>query len=118
VGEAALDADAVVRALQGAFARGSGRREVLQLAASRIHAAGPPYTGVYLYMVHGDELVLEAFDGRATDHTRIPVGRGICGRAVAEGRDLNVPDVTNADGYLACSVETKSELVVLVRRHD
>jgi GAF domain-containing protein len=69
-------------------------------------------------MVHGDELVLEAFDGRATDHTRIPVGRGICGRAVAEGRDLNVPDVTNADGYLACSVETKSELVVLVRRHD
>ena len=118
MGSPVLDADGVVRALQGAFARDAGRRELLQLAASRIRAAGSPYTGVYLYMLRGDELVLEAFDGRATDHARIPVGTGICGRAVAEGRDLNVPDVTDADGYLACSVETRSELVVLIRRHD
>jgi GAF domain-containing protein len=62
-------------------------------------------------------LVLEAFDGAHGPH-RIPVGRGICGRAVAEGRDLNVPDVSQADGYLACSIETRSELVVLIRRHD
>lgn len=116
--EAMLDADAVVRALQGAFARDAGRRQLLDLAASRIRAAGGPYTGVYLYMLHGDTLVLEAFAGRPTDHTRIPVGTGICGRAVAERRDLNVPDVSHADGYLACSVETRSELVVLIRRHD
>jgi len=62
--------------------------------------------------------VLEAFDGRPTEHTRIPVGRGICGQAVAERRDLNVPDVTQAEGYLACSIETRAELVVLIRRHD
>lgn len=113
-----LDADAVVRTLQGAFSRDIGRRELLQLAASRIRAAGRPYTGVYLYMVHGTDLVLEAFDGRPTDHTRIPIGTGICGRAVAERRDINVPDVLQADDYLACSVETRSELVVLIRRHD
>jgi GAF domain-containing protein len=113
-----LDADAVVRALQGAFARDAGRQELLDLAAARIHAAGAPYTGVYLYMLHGDELVLEAFQGRASEHTRIPVGAGICGRAVAERRDINVPDVSQADGYLACSLETRSELVVLIRRHD
>ena len=113
-----LDADAVVRALQGAFAREAGRQELLDLAASRLRAAGEPYTGVYLYMVHGTDLVLEAFDGRATDHTRIPVGAGICGRAVAERRDINVPDVSRADGYLACNLETRSELVVLIRRHD
>jgi GAF domain-containing protein len=113
-----LDADGVVRALQGAFARDAGRQELLHLAASRIRAAGEPYTGVYLYMLHGSELVLEAFAGRPTDHTRIPVGSGLCGRAVAERRDLNVPDVSQADGYLACSVETRSELVVLIRRHD
>jgi GAF domain-containing protein len=46
------------------------------------------------------------------------VGHGICGRAVAEGRDLNVPDVSRAEDYLACSIETRSELVVLIRRHD
>lgn len=113
-----LDADAAVRALQGAYARGVGRRALLQLAASRIRAAGGPYTGVYLYMLRDDTLVLEAFDGRPTHHTRIPVGSGICGRAVAERRDINVPDVSRAEGYLACSVETRSELVVLIRRHD
>jgi GAF domain-containing protein len=118
VADPVLDADAIVRALQGAFAREVGRQALLQLAATRIRAAGPPYTGVYLYMLHGNDLVLEAFDGRPTDHTRIPVGRGICGQAVAERRDLNVPDVTAAEGYLACSVETRSELVVLIRRHD
>jgi L-methionine (R)-S-oxide reductase len=113
-----LDADAVVRALHAAFTHDVGRTPLLQLAATRIRAAGPPYTGVYLYMVRGDELVVEAFDGRPTEHTNIPVGAGICGRAVAEQRDLNVPDVHQADGYLACSIETKSELVVLIRRHD
>jgi GAF domain-containing protein len=77
---------------------------------------GSPYTGVYMYMVHGDVLELEAVDGRPTDHTRIPIGTGICGRAVKEARDINVPDVSQAAGYLACSIETRSELVVLIRR--
>lgn len=116
--EPVLDGDAIVRVLQGAFAHDADRQELLQLAATRMRAAGGPYTGVYLYMLHGDDLLLEAFDGRPTDHTRIPVGTGICGRAVAERRDLNVPDVSAAEGYLACSIETRAELVVLIRRHD
>lgn len=118
MGKAVLDADAVVRALQGAFSREVGRQGLLELVATRLNAAGSPYTGVYLYMLHGEMLVLEAFAGRPTDHTEIAVGRGICGQAVAERRDINVPDVSQADGYLACSVETRSELVVLIRRHD
>jgi L-methionine (R)-S-oxide reductase len=116
--EPVLKSDTVIRALQGAYTRGARGAELLRAAAGRIRAAGPPYTGVYLYMLHGDELVLEAFDGRATEHTRIPAGRGLCGQAVAEGRDLNVADVTAAPGYLACSLDTRSELVVLIRRHD
>lgn len=116
--EAVLPAAAIVRALHGAFCRGASRRELLQLVATRLRAAGAPYTGAYLYMLHGDELVLEAFAGRPTELSRIAVGTGMCGRAVAEQRDLNVPDVSAADGYLACSVETRSELVVLIRRHD
>ena len=108
-----------MRALQAAFYRGATRADLLQFAASRIRQAGSPYTGVYLYMMHdGATLELEAFDGRTTEHTRIPVGKGICGRAVAEARDLNVPDVTAAPGYLACSLETRSELVVLIRRNE
>ena len=88
------------------------------MAAEKIRAAGAPYTSVYLYMLHGDELVLEAFSGRETDHTRIPVGVGVCGTAVATREDQNVPDVRAAEHYLACNAWTRSELVVLIRRRD
>ena len=115
--EAVLDPDSIVRALQGAYAHDASRTDLLQLAATRIHDAGGPYSGVYLYMLQDGKLVLEAHAGRPTDLTEIPVGTGICGQAVAERRDINVPDVSQADGYLACSVETKSELVVLIRRN-
>jgi L-methionine (R)-S-oxide reductase len=111
-----LDSDRVVAALRGAFARDEGRQGLLRLAAERIRAAGPPYTSVYLYMLHGNDLVLEAYAGRETEHTRIPVGQGVCGTAVASGEDQNVPDVLAVENYLACNVWTRSELVVLIRR--
>jgi L-methionine (R)-S-oxide reductase len=113
---AVLDADRVVAALRGAFAREETRETLLGVAAEKIRAAGPPYTSVYLYMLHGNELVLEAFSGRQTDHTRIPVGVGVCGTAVASKQDQNVPDVRAVDNYLACNAWTRSELVVLIRR--
>jgi L-methionine (R)-S-oxide reductase len=113
---ATLNADKIVRAMLGAYARGARRQELLQLVATRMREAGSPYTGVYLYMLNGHALELEAFDGRPTEHTTIPVGKGLCGRAVAEARDINAADVSAEDGYLACSIETRSELVVLIRR--
>jgi L-methionine (R)-S-oxide reductase len=113
---AVLSADKVIASLRGAFARDVGRTELLATAAERIRAAGPPYTSVYLYMLHGDELVLEAFAGRDTEHTRIPVGKGVCGTAVVTGQDQNVPDVRAVEHYVACNTWTRSELVVLIRR--
>ncbi len=113
---AALDADRVIAALRGAFARDAGRVQLLQLAAQKIRAAGSPYTSVYLYMLHGEELVLEAFAGRETKHTRIAVGHGVCGTAVSTGRDQNVPDVRAVSNYITCNSWTRSELVVLIRR--
>lgn len=106
----------VVAALRAAFAHEATRQELLQLAADKIQQAGPPYTSVYLYMLHGSDLVLEAHTGRETEHTRIPVGRGVCGTAVATGEDQNIGDVTALDNYLACNLDTRSELVVLIRR--
>lgn len=117
-GGGALKPQPIVRALRGAFARDASRQELLDLAACRIRAAGAPYTSVYLYMLDHGVLRLEAFDGRETEHTRIPVGTGICGQAVAERRDINTPDVSAAPGYLACNLDTRSELVVLIRRGD
>jgi GAF domain-containing protein len=111
-----LDADKVVAALRGAFARDVGREALLTLAAERIRTTGPPYTSVYMYMLHGDDLVLEAHAGRETEHTRIAVGQGVCGMAVATGEDQNVPDVRAIANYIACNTWTRSELVVLIRR--
>ena len=111
-------ATTVVRALRAAHLHDEGRKALLDMACERIRAWGPPYTSVYAYMLHGNELVLEAFAGRETEHTRIPVGKGVCGTAVAEKRDQNVSDVTAVGNYLACNVFTKSELVVLIRRGD
>ncbi len=113
---AVLDSDKVIASLRGAFARDVGRAELLRTAAEKIRAAGSPYTSVYLYMLHGSELVLEAHAGRETDHTRIAVGRGVCGTAVATGEDQNVPDVRAISNYIACNAWTRSELVVLIRR--
>ena len=113
-----LNARPIVAALRGAFVQEVGRTELLQQAADRIQAAGPPYTSVYLYMLDGDMLRLEAFAGRPTEHTAIPVGKGVCGAAVATGVDQNVGDVTGRDDYIACNLDTRSELVVLIRRGD
>lgn len=108
----------VVRALRAAHLHDVGRQALLQMACDRIRGWGAPFTSVYAYMLHGDELRLEAFAGRETDHTRIPVGKGVCGTAVATKQDQNVPDVAAVGNYLACNTFTKSELVVLIRRGD
>jgi L-methionine (R)-S-oxide reductase len=75
----------------------------------------PHYHWVGLYLLDGNELRLGPFVGAPTEHTRIPVGRGVCGAAVAQGTNINVPDVTALDNYLSCSPKVQSELVVLIR---
>jgi putative methionine-R-sulfoxide reductase with GAF domain len=112
------DATAVVRALRAAQAHDASRLELLRLACERIRGWGGPYTSVYAYMLHGSELRLEAHAGRDTDHTRIAIGQGVCGTAIARREDQNVPDVAAIGNYLACNIHTRSELVVLIRRGD
>ena len=111
-----LDADRVITRLRAAFNHGQTRPQLLTLAADLIREAGPPYTSVYLYMLAGDQLVLEAHSGRDTEHVRIAVGQGVCGTAVATGQDQNVADVRAAENYIACNLFTRAELVVLIRR--
>jgi L-methionine (R)-S-oxide reductase len=113
---AILDAERVVTRLRAAFNHGADREKLLGMAAKLVREAGEPYTSVYLYMLIDDTLVLEAFSGRETDHKEIPVGKGVCGTAVATGVDQNVGDVQGRENYIACNLFTKSELVVLIRR--
>ncbi|HSM59576.1 MAG TPA: GAF domain-containing protein [Longimicrobiales bacterium] len=76
------------------------------------------WVGVYLVNGEGTELWLHNYMGTPTEHAKIPVGTGVCGRAVAEGVNLNVPDVSKEENYLACSPDVRSEMVVLIRAGD
>lgn len=84
-------------------------------AVRYIASLSSKFNWVGIYILKGSALELGPFLGEDTPHTRIPIGRGICGTAVAENRDINVPDVAASDNYLACSLKTRSELVVLIR---
>lgn len=70
------------------------------------------YDWVGIYLVEGDKLVLNTYLGRPTEHNVIDIGDGICGAAVIEERTVIVPDVRKDPRYIACSLETKSEIVV------
>src|SRR3989449_2942821 len=108
----------IVRALRAAHLHDASRAELLQLACDRLRGWGAPFTSVYAYMLHDSELVLEAFSGRETEHTRIPVGRGVCGTAVVTGEDQNVPDVAVIGDYLPWDLEAKAQLEGLSRRGE
>lgn len=111
-----LEGSRVVDRLEESRRDGASRDEVLRSAVREIEGAEDHFDWVGIYLLEDDEtLVLHNYIGRPTDHDRIPVGEGVCGEAVAEGRDINVPDVEERENYLACSVETRSELVVLIR---
>jgi GAF domain-containing protein len=71
------------------------------------------YSWVGIYIVEGDDLILGLWKGKhATEHTKIPIGKGICGSAAASGKIEVIPDVKADNRYLACFVSTKSEIVV------
>lgn len=83
-----------------------------------LHDNFPHYTGVYLYMLEGEMLLLGPYHGKATEHMRIPIGAGVCGRAARVKETVTVNDVTADAEYIACSLETRSEIVVPIMRGD
>ena len=96
-------------------------RDLMEQLVKLLHERMLKYNWVGFYML--DDLVeppvlqLGAFQGAMTPHTRIEFNQGICGAAASTGRTVVVDDVTTDPRYLACSIETKSEIVapVLVR---
>src|SRR6476646_1726657 len=88
------------------------RTRAMERAVAILKREMPSYTWVGIYLLEGDELVLGPFLGKPSPHTRIPLARGICGAAAAEKETIIVDDVNADPRYLACSLETKSEIVV------
>lgn len=100
-------------------ADGGDLEEILEVTMRRLSEANPLFhwTGIY-ELFPDDVLRLGPFVGAPTDHVFISVGSGVCGQAVADRRNMNIPDVRQESNYLACSTQTRSELVVLIRLDD
>ena len=88
--------------------------EVLSGVLRLVHDAHPSWDWSGIYLLKGGVLVLGPSTAPA-DHDRIEVGEGVCGTAVSEDKNQVVEDVREVENYLACSVHTRSELVVLIR---
>jgi GAF domain-containing protein len=110
--------DQAREAVRAALDREPDATGAMQAVVSTLAQTITDYTWVGIYLIDGDELVLGPFVGKPSPHTRIPLGRGICGAAATEKATIIVDDVNADPRYLACSIETRSEIVVPIMRGD
>jgi L-methionine (R)-S-oxide reductase len=113
-----MDRQQLLIAIQSAIAAAPNANSAMRQAVQLLKDALPQYTWVGIYLLDGDELVLGPFRGKPSPHTRIPLGRGICGAAATEKATIVVDDVNADSRYLACSLETRSEIVVPIMNGD
>jgi L-methionine (R)-S-oxide reductase len=104
--------DAVLDRARDAIAAHTDPTAAMEQCVRVLKDGVPHYNWVGIYLLEGNELVLGPYLGKPSPHTHIPLGRGICGAAAAEKTTIIVDDVNADPRYLACSVETRSEIVV------
>ena len=99
--------------VRAAIAEAAGPDAAAQRVVATLHDRFPHYDWIGVYWVEDSDLVLGPWVGHeATEHTRIPIGTGVCGAAAESGRTEIVPDVNADPRYLSCFASTKSEIVV------
>ena len=115
-----LEPNDVLKELQDLRDDGFLSDTLLRRVVKNTAASDDRFDWVGVYLVNPEENVvwLHNYVGRPTTHSKIPIGEGICGTAVANGEDVNVPDVSAVEHYIECDRRTKSEMVVLIRGDD
>lgn len=111
----------ILRKIRRLAATATDLTELQEFCVSEIAGQLSHYNWVGFYVLDATDpgvLTLGPFRGAPTEHVRIPVARGICGAAVAQGQTIVVDDVASDPRYLACSFETRSEIVVPISAGD
>ncbi len=114
----ATDCAVIQARIEQAVSSARDAATALREAVAELKRSMPDYTWVGIYLVQDGELVLGPFLGKPSPHARIPIGRGICGAAAAAKQTIVVDDVNADQRYLACSLDTRSEIVVPIMRGD
>jgi len=87
-------------------------KEILHEAASLIDQFSEGFNWTGFYMLRDGVLEVGPYIGPVTEHVRIELNRGICGAAASQKKSVIVDDVKNDSRFLACSLSTRSEIVV------
>ncbi len=97
----------------------SKNSNLLQKVVNYLYENFERYSWVGIYIVKGNDLILGPWRGdHATEHTKITIGKGICGSAAQSGKTELIPDVNKDNRYLACFVSTNSEIVVPIKSNN
>jgi L-methionine (R)-S-oxide reductase len=92
---------------------------ILQDVVDVLYESFEKYSWVGIYLVEGDLLVLGAWNGKqATEHIKIPIGKGVCGSAAQNGKTEVVEEVSKDTRYLSCFLSTRSEIVVPIKKKN
>jgi GAF domain-containing protein len=114
-----MKVEQLIAQLDALQSSGAEFEAVLEAAVQGVHRLDRRFHWTGIYELFPDNVLrLGPFIGAPTEHVFIGVGKGVCGTAVAEKRNMNIPDVSRTPNYLACSSDTRSELVVLIRNGD
>ena len=106
----------LLRQVDNLLRKATDREGALTSVVQAVHESSDSYDWTGIYLVDGDELVLHNFIGAPSPHTRIRIGEGICGAAAQEKQTVLASDVSKDPRYLACSLETRSEIVVPITK--
>ena len=109
-----MDKSPVLEEIETAARTAAQRDDFLLSTARIINRHFPHYTWVGFYFLEKGRLHVGPYVGKTTPHTVIDLDKGICGAAVSRQETIVVDDVNADPRYLACSLETKSEIVVPV----
>jgi L-methionine (R)-S-oxide reductase len=110
--------DDVLQKVAESIEKAPSHVEAMQQTVSILYDQMPDYAWVGVYLLDGEELALGPYVGKPSPHSRIPLDKGICGAAASQRQTIIVDDVDADERYLACSLETRSEIVVPILRGD
>jgi L-methionine (R)-S-oxide reductase len=111
-----IDYDAIDAEIRREVTAASSPDDAMTRLVTILKTRIPDYTWVGVYVLDGTTLRLGPYLGKPSPHTAIPLGSGICGAAATSKETIVVDDVNSDERYLACSIETQSEIVVPVMR--